>query len=206
MTKNRTSDNQPSQRGSSAKIKVLKEAIANYEPSSNAIIDAVEEEKLAPAKAKAVRLINHRARSEHELKCRLLEADFDHFVVDRVVERCKENGMIDDAAFASEWVRQRQKHQKKSRSVLRRELQDKGIAEDLINLALEQVNDEAQEHILWALVWKKAQSVKSVPRSKADYDRALRRIVGVGARRGFPQGQVLTLAKQALAQRCEELG
>lgn len=187
------------------KIAALKQAIANYQPGDGGLLDPVEEEKLAPAKAKAVRLINHRARSAYELSTRLLAAEFAPEIVERVVQRCKENGMINDEAFAYEWVRQRQANQKKSRAVLRRELQDKGIALALIEATLENIDDEEQEEILWSVVWKKALSIKQVPADKTEYDKALRRIVGVAARRGFPQGQSLRIAKQALNQRCEEL-
>jgi regulatory protein len=48
--------------------------------------------------------------------------------------------------------------------------------------------------------------VKTVPADRRDYDRALRRIVGVAARRGFPQGRSLTAARQALDARIAELG
>jgi hypothetical protein len=44
------------------------------------------------------------------------------------------------------------------------------------------------------------------PPDRRDYDRALRRIVGVAARRGFPQGRSLTAARQALDARIAELG
>lgn len=202
MTKNSTNPSADSQQ---QKIAALQQAIANYQPGDGGLIDSVEEEKLAPAKAKAIRLINHRQRSAHELSTRLLDAEFAPEVVEKVVARCQENGMINDETFALEWVRQRQAHQKKSRSVLRRELQEKGIAPALIDSALETIDDDDQEQILWGLVWKKAQTIKRPPADRAEYDKALRRIVGVAARRGFPQGQAIQMGKQALDQRCQEL-
>ena len=46
------------------KVEALRQAIANYSPGEGELfLDAAEEERLAPIKAKAVRLINHRARS-----------------------------------------------------------------------------------------------------------------------------------------------
>lgn len=202
MTKNRIAASADSQE---QKLAALKEAIANYQPRDGGLLDPVEEEKLAPAKAKAVRLINHRQRSAQELSSRLLDAEFEPEVVERVVERCKENGMVNDETFAFEWVLQRQAHQKKSRNVLRRELQEKGIEPALIESALETISDDDQEEILWGLVWKKALSIKRVPQDRAEYDKVLRRIVGVAARRGFPQGQAIHMGKQALDQRCQEL-
>ncbi|MCG7456239.1 recombination regulator RecX [Corynebacterium sp. ACRPH] len=188
------------------KIEALRQAIANYSPGEGeGFVDAEEEEKLAPIKAKAVRLINHRARSTAELRQRLLDADFEPEGVEEVIDRCTASGMLDDAQFAQEWVRQREKNQKKSVSVLRRELQRKGIAAALIEDALEQVDEESQLQILEELVAKKAASVKTRPADRKEYDKALRRVVGVAARRGFPQGVALAYARRALDARIEEL-
>lgn len=173
------------------------------------IVDRELEKKLAPLVAKATRLINHRDRSEAELRRRLTEAleeGEDPRLVDTVVSRCLDNGMLDDERFAHEWVRQRQHNQKKSVSVLRRELRDKGVASPVIEDALSQVSDEDQQDILQALVTKKAGTVKTVPADRAEYDKALRRIVGVAARRGFPAGAGMDAARAALDARIGDLG
>lgn len=188
------------------KVEALRQAIANYSPGEGKLfLDAAEEERLAPIKAKAVRLINHRARSTAELRQRLLDAEFEPEGVEEVIDRCTASGMLDDAQFAQEWVRQREKNQKKSVAVLRRELQRKGIAPALIDDALAQVDEESQEQILEELVTKKAASVKTRPADRKEYDKALRRVVGVAARRGFPQGVTITYARRALDARIEEL-
>ena len=188
------------------KIAALRQAIANYSPGEGeGFVDAAEEERLAPIKAKAVRLINHRARSTAELRQRLLDAEFEPEGVEEVIDRCTASGMLDDARFAQEWVRQREKNQKKSVAVLRRELQRKGIAQALIEDALAQVDEQSQEQILEELVTKKAASLKTRPADRKEYDKALRRVVGVAARRGFPQGVALTYARRALDARIKEL-
>ncbi len=173
------------------------------------IVDHDLERRIAPLVTKATRLINHRDRSEAELRRRLTgalgEGD-DPRLVDRVIERCLDNGMLDDERFAREWVRQRQHNQKKSVSVLRRELRDKGVASAVIEDALSQVTEQDQEDILRGLVTRKAGTVKIIPADRAEYDRALRRIVGVAARRGFPSGRSLSVARAALDQRISELG
>jgi len=175
---------------------------------AGAVVDRELEKKLAPLVAKATRLINHRDRSEAELRHRLTEAleeGEEPRLVDTVVSRCLDNGMLDDERFAHEWVRQRQHNQKKSVSVLRRELRDKGVAPSVIEDALGQVTEEDQQDILQALVTKKAGTVKTVPADRAEYDKALRRIVGVAARRGFPAGAGMDAARAALDARISEL-
>lgn len=188
------------------KIDALRQAMANYSPSEGGgLVDAAEEERLAPIKAKAVRLINHRARSTEELRRRLLDADFEPEGVEEVIRRCTESRMLDDAAFACEWVRQRERNQKKSVAVLRRELQRKGIAPAVIEEALDQVDDDSQEQILQELVTKKAATIKHPPADRKEYDKALRRVVGVAARRGFPEGLALQFARHALDARVADL-
>lgn len=187
----------------------LRQAVSEVgQGQAEPIVDRELEKKLAPLVAKATRLINHRDRSEAELRRRLTEAleeGEDPRLVDTVVSRCLDNGMLDDERFAHEWVRQRQHNQKKSVSVLRRELRDKGVASPVIEDALGQVSDEDQQDILQALVTKKAGTVKTVPADRAEYDKALRRIVGVAARRGFPAGAGMDAARAALDARISEL-
>lgn len=176
------------------------------------IIDERLEEHLAPLKNKATRLISHRDRSVEELRRRLSDTTgpdgetVDPDLIELVIERCIANGMLDDARFAHEWVRQRQQNQRKSVSVLRRELVDKGVAAPVIESALDQIDEDDQDAILRELVTKKAGTVSQVPADRREYDRALRRIVGVAARRGFPEGRSLTVAREVLELRVEELG
>lgn len=173
------------------------------------LVDELAEERLAPLTAKANRLIEQRDQSVAELRRRLtdsLDEGDDPALVEAVIDRCLRAGMLDDARFAHEWVRQRAANQRKSVAVLRRELREKGVAAPVIEEALEQVSEADQDRVLGELVTKKAGTVKTVPADRRDYDRALRRIVGVAARRGFPQGRSLTAARQALDARIAELG
>ncbi|WP_312587986.1 recombination regulator RecX [Corynebacterium dentalis] len=188
------------------KIEALKEALQQWEAGeAPPLIDSEAEKALAPVKAKAVRLLNHRDRSAEELRGRLLDAEFDSELVDQVVQRCIENGMIDDSRFAAEWVRQRHRNQKKSPAVLRRELQRKGVQASLIEDALQDITWDDQRDIIDQLVTKKAGSIKNPPADRAEYEKCLRRIVGVPARRGFPEGACIAAARQALDQRIAEI-
>lgn len=189
-----------------AKLAALSEAIASYQAGDNPIIDEGKEEALAPIKRKATRLINHRPRSEHELRTRLLEDDHAPELVDAVVARCVDNGMIDDGVFAAEWVRQRSMNQKKSVSVLRRELLAKGVAARHIETALAEVDDDDQHQIMVELIHKKAHTIKRAPKDRQEYLKFLRRITGVAARRGFPEGAAVREAREALDNRISELG
>ncbi len=199
--------------GGASTVEQLREAIAAVQrgESDGGIVDEELEERLAPVKSKATRLIGHRDRSVEELRRRLSETTgpdgeaVEPELVELVIERCIGNGMLDDERFAHEWVRQRQLNQRKSVSVLRRELVEKGVPGTVIESALEQVDDDDQARILRELVTKKAGTVSQVPADRREYDKALKRVVGVAARRGFPEGRCLALAREALDLRIEEL-
>jgi regulatory protein len=133
------------------------------------LVDELAEERLAPLTAKANRLIEQRDRSVAELRRRLtdsLDEGDDPALVEAVIDRCLRAGMLDDARFAHEWVRQRAANQRRSVAVLRRELREKGVAAPVIEEALEQVSEDDQDRVLGELVTKKAGTVKTVPAAR----------------------------------------
>lgn len=197
------------ERGTAAqaeKIEALRQAIESWaEKPHEQLLDRDKEQALAPVISRAVSLINHRPRSAQELKDRLLDKDYDPDLVEEVIDRCQRNGMLDDAEFARLWVEQRSRNQKKSVAVLRQELKRKGIAQHHIEAALDQVDEEDQDAIMRGLIDKKAASIRAVPADRAEYNKFLKRVVGVAARRGFPQGPSLGYAREALDRRIAEL-
>lgn len=188
----------------------LREAVAAVGSGGETpLVDRELEARLAPLAKKATRLIGHRDRSVEELRHRLsesLEDGEDPRLVTMIIDRCLANGMLNDERFANEWVRQRHRNQRKSVSILRRELKTKGLAPRIIEDALKQISEDDQQEILSELVKKKAGTLRNIPSNRAEQDKALRRIVGVAARRGFPPGLSLVAARRALAERISELG
>lgn len=190
-----------------ATVDALRQAIADYSHKStgSSFIDLEEEEALAPVKAAALRLLNQRPRSEHELRQRLYEKDFSSAAVEEVINRCLRNDMLNDRTFAFEWVRQRHTHQNRSIALLRRELQGKGVENVLIEEALATIDPEEQLDAMVALLEKKASALKEIPTDYKEYQKALKRILGVAVRKGFPESQALMEARRLLDERIEEL-
>lgn len=187
------------------KITRLQQALADYRPGQSQLIDREKEETLAPVTQAAVRLLNQRARSEQELEQRLLDKGFPERLVSEVIQRCRDSLMLDDHAFAEQWVAERQKHLKRSTAMLRRELQHKGISDSIIDKALAGVDDTEQENIMIGLLEKKAASITTVPADYQEQQKILKRIVGVAARRGFPENQALRHARRILEERINEI-
>ncbi|ERS41432.1 MULTISPECIES: recombination regulator RecX [Corynebacterium] len=189
------------------KLEQLRQALEAYEKgeAEGGLFDREAEEAKSKVRSRALGLLDQRSRSRQELYDRLVQAEFAPEVVDEVLDDLAHAGLIDDAAFAAEWVRQRHKRRGKSRSVLDRELREKGVSQEDIDEALAQIDSADEEAMARALAEKKARSVKSVPADRKEREKALRRIVGVLARRGFNEGMSLNIAISALEERCEEL-
>lgn len=190
------------------KVERLQAALEAWEAgeAAGSLFDRAEEEALEPVRKRALGLLDQRARSRSELRERLIRAEFEEALVDRVLDDLERAGLIDDAAFAREWVRQRAARRGKSAMALDRELQQKGVAAAARAAALEQITAEDEEEAARALARKKARSVKQLPVDRAEYDGHLRRIVGVMARRGYGSGLCMRLGREVLDDRLAELG
>lgn len=188
------------------KVAKLKRALDAYESGeSGELFDTNHEEALAPVRKRALGLLDQRARSRDELRERLLRAEFAPELVDEVLDSLERSLLIDDRAFATEWVRQRASRRGKSAKALDMELRDKGVDAAVRAEALAQITEEDEEAQARALAAKKARSVKEVPADRAQYDKELRRVVGVLARRGYSSGMSMGVAREALDARLDEL-
>ncbi|MCP1388647.1 recombination regulator RecX [Corynebacterium sp. TA-R-1] len=206
MNSSAAASNQPDP----AKVAKPQRALEAYEEQSQSgegtgLFDRTREEALAPIRKRALGLLDQRARSRHELRGRLIDAEFEPELVDDVLDSLEGSGLLDDRVFASEWVRQRAARRGKSARALDMELRDKGVAADVRAEALDQITEEDEARQARAFAEKKAREVKTPPADRAEYDKALRRVVGVLARRGYNAGMSMQLAREALDSRIADL-
>jgi regulatory protein len=102
----------------------------------------VSKDQLARAYDAALRFLGSRPRSEREIRDRLARHEFDGLVVDRVIERLRGLRLVDDAAFAEYWVEQRATHRPRGARLLKLELRQKGIGQDIVAEALPEDDDQ----------------------------------------------------------------
>ena len=189
-----------------ATVDRLREAVHAVESGDSGFIDIGVEKDRAAVRHRALLLLDHRSRSRRELDRRLRDLGFPAGLIADVLDDLERVGLIDDGTFAHEWVRQRHRRRGKSRDVLDRELRDKGVAPELRSRPLDQIAESDERAMALHLARKKARTtVTQVPRDRRDRDRALRRILGVLGRRGFPQGMSMELAREALDERISEI-
>jgi len=100
---------------------------------------------LSEAMHRAGKLLERRARSELELTERLTGAGFDRPIVDQVIERLIEIRLIDDHAFALQWITERSVRKGLAPAALGAELEAK-VSRDTVEAALAEaaVDEEAQ--------------------------------------------------------------
>ena len=122
------------------------------------------------ARNRALQLLGYRERSAKELTGRLLDNGYPVSVVGPIVTRYREVELVDDARFATAWVRSRCSAGYGRRRIAR-ELAEKGIADELATIALDEelAVDEATRA-------REALRGK-VPRDAKERDRLVRRLV-----------------------------
>ena len=117
-----------------------------------------------------------RVELERALKTKAVPED----AASAVLDRMGEVGLVDDVAFARDWVASRQQRRHLSRSALRRELATKGVDREVIDEALVGVDGSDEHRAALALAERRAGPMAGLPREVA-----YRRLGGVLARRGF---------------------
>lgn len=106
----------------------------------------LEQVKIEVLKAytRAMKLLSYRPRSENEIRDRLQRKDFDPMIIDQVIEKLKEDKLLDDKEFAEWWTEQRQTFRGKSKFVIKRELSEKGIERETAEKAVGEAQDDYQ--------------------------------------------------------------
>ena len=89
----------------------------------------------------ASRYLNYRPRSESEVRERLQRRGFDGDGIEAVIAGLKEQGLLDDVVFAQFWKENRESFSPRSQWLTARELRQKGVAGDVIEQAVAEVDD-----------------------------------------------------------------
>jgi len=89
----------------------------------------------------AIRYLGYRPRSETEIRQRLYKRGFDGDCTEKALARLKEQGLVDDAAFARFWKDNRESFSPRSRRQTRLELRQKGLPADVIEPIIREINE-----------------------------------------------------------------
>lgn len=109
-----------------------------------------------------------------------------------MVNRFEEVGLVDDAAFARDWVASPARRLK-GRRVLASELGDKGVPQDAIQAALSEVTSQRELDAAREVARRRAAGLRGVDRATRR-----RRVAGALARRGFDPTTISTVLREVL--------
>ncbi|MBG0852059.1 recombination regulator RecX [Streptomyces spinoverrucosus] len=151
------------------------------------------------ARAICLRLLTGTPRTRKQLADALRKREIPDDVAEEVLSRFEEVGLINDSAFADAWVESRHHGRGLARRALAQELRTKGVDSTLIDAAVAQLDSEQEETTARELVARKLRSTRGLER-----DKRLRRLAGMLARKGYPEGMALRVVRQALEEEGED--
>ncbi len=146
-----------------------------------------------------MRLLTARARTRAELAGQLKKRGYPDAVSCKVLDRLTEVGLIDDDAYAEQWVQFHRANAGKGKRALEGELRTKGLGDDVIAAALSGI-DTATEHDRAA---KLVQNRLRRENLDGDQAKVARRLVGMLARRGYSETLCFDVVKTELALELE---
>ena len=152
------------------------------------------------ARTICLNLLSTRARTRSELASELTRREVDDDVAATVLDRLVEVGLLDDAAFAEQWVDSRHRHRGLGRRALSQELRTKGVETEVANAALDELDADAERSKAAELVRKRLPSLDRVEPAAA-----ARRLVGMLARKGYGGGLAYEVVKNEMAARGAEI-
>ena len=136
------------------------------------------------------------ARTRQELADKLAKREVPEDVADDLLDRFTDVGLIDDGAFAQQWVESRHRTRGLAPRALAQELRRKGVGDEETKAALEQIDEADQREAARALVDKKMRSMRGL-----DPQVATRRLAGLLARKGYGAALAFSVVREALAER-----
>jgi regulatory protein len=151
------------------------------------------------ARAICLRLLTGTPRTRKQLADALRKREIPDEAAEEVLSRFEEVGLIDDGAFADAWVESRHHGRGLAGRALAQELRTKGVDSALIDEAVSQLDSEQEEATARELVARKLRATRGL-----DRDKRLRRLAGMLARKGYPEGMALRVVRRALEEEGED--
>jgi regulatory protein len=144
----------------------------------------------------AIRLLGVRPRSEDELRQRLQRRGFESDYVDKAITRLKEQGLVDDSAFAQYWKDNRQTFRPRSRRATALELKRKGIDSAVIDAAVSGIDDGESAY--------RAALSRARRLALSDFEVFRRRLGEYLVRRGFDYDTIQQTVNRIWSERVEK--
>lgn len=132
------------------------------------------------ARSIALRRVASAPRTCFQLREDLVARGVTPELADRIVSRFLEVGLLNDSEFARMWVESRHRTRGSARTVLRRELRERGVADEIVAGALEHLDADSERQRALELARARLRRSTSVAA-----DRKERRLIAYLVRRGY---------------------
>ena len=153
------------------------------------ISELLIEDTLESAYQKSIKFIGYRVRSTSEVERHLRNKGVEDTVINQVIERLEEKGLLNDTSFAQTWIDNRNEFRPRSHRLLASELRSKGIAAEIIQDTLETTTPE--EELAYLAAMKRVRRYEQL--EWQDYKRKLGSYL---ARRGFSYNVIKPVIEQ----------
>ncbi|MFC1434607.1 recombination regulator RecX [Streptacidiphilus alkalitolerans] len=155
--------------------------------------DKEPKDPVAQAKGLCLRLLTGSSKTRKQLADAMRKREIPDEVAEEVLSRFEEVGLIDDAAFADAWVESRHRGRGLARRALAMELRSRGVDNAVVAEAVERLDPEQEADTARELVRRKLRSTRGLDRQVR-----IRRLAGMLARRGYPEGLALRVVREVL--------
>jgi len=135
------------------------------------------------------------AKSKAQLRAILVKREIPEDIAEAILDRFEEAGLIDDQQFATVVVNSRRSHKGLSKSAIKRELNTKGVAPEIIDDALSEITSEQELETAQELAVKRLRAMSHLDKDVQD-----RRLSGFLARKGYGGGIVYAAIRFAREQ------
>ncbi|MET9021355.1 regulatory protein RecX [Actinopolymorpha sp. NPDC004070] len=151
------------------------------------------------ARTIVLRQLTGQPRSRAELEQALRRKEVPEDVIESVLGRFTDVGLIDDAAFARAWVDSRHTGRGLARRALAHELRRRGVGDSEVGEALDQLSPETELETARALVARKLAATRGL-----DGRTRVRRLAAMLARKGYSPGLAARVVQEALEGESDE--
>jgi regulatory protein len=163
--------------------------------------DADRDDPESVARIICLRLLTAAPRTQAELATALRRRGVPDDAAQAVLERFAEVKLIDDAMFARAWVESRHHSRGLAGRALSAELRRRGVAQDDIASALEELDPEQELATARGLVDRRLPGTRGQPGPAR-----MRRLTGMLARKGYPAGLAYRVVREALENEAADAG
>ncbi len=160
-----------------AEVAVKEGLQVGQELSADRVETLTRSDRLQRCLNAAIRYLGYRPRSESEMRQRLQRHGFDIDCTEKALAQLKEQGLVDDSAFARFWKENRESFSPRSQWLTRLELQRKGLDGSIIEPVVGEVDDSDSAY--------RAALSKARRLSPSEYQDFRRRLGEYLRRRGF---------------------